>query len=64
MDPPPFKTFITYLIIWGTWLFTHDTLSKKREIDYAIKLDDLLYDNVSATSFPFGPGEVLDYTLV
>tara|TARA_B100000427_G_C15519878_1_gene599804 strand:- start:1905 stop:2099 length:195 start_codon:yes stop_codon:yes gene_type:complete len=63
MDPPPFKTFIVYLIIWFAWLYTHDNLSKKQEIDYAIKLDDILYNNVSSTSFPFGPGDVSDFTL-
>ena len=62
MDPPPFKTFIVYLIIWGTWLFTHDTLSKNHERDYAIKLDDILYNNES-TSFPFGPREFSDYNM-
>ncbi len=63
MDPPPFKIFITYLIIWFAWLYAHDNLSKKQEINYAIKLDDILYNNVSSTSFPFGSRDVSDFTL-
>ena len=64
MDPPPFKTFIVYIIIWGAWIFTHDMLSKKHDIDYAIKLDDILYKNLSETSFPFGPREFSDFNMV
>tara|TARA_B100000902_G_scaffold288540_1_gene274730 strand:- start:3282 stop:3476 length:195 start_codon:yes stop_codon:yes gene_type:complete len=64
MDPPPIKTFIVYIIIWGAWLYTHDALSKKHDSDYAIKLDDILYNNVSSTNFPFGPREFSDYNMV
>ncbi|MBA45910.1 MAG: hypothetical protein CMB31_04925 [Euryarchaeota archaeon] len=64
MDPPPFKIFISYLIIWFAWLYAHDNLSKKQEIDYAIKLDDILYNNTSSNSFPFGPREFSDFNMV
>ena len=63
MDPPPFKTFIVYLIIWGAWLYAHEALSKKHDSDYAIKLDDILYNNVSSTDFPFGPREFSEYNM-
>ena len=64
MDLPPFKTFIAYFIIWCAWLFTHDTLTKRRDIDYALKLDDILYKNSTETDFPFGPSEFSEFIMV
>ena len=63
MDPQPIKTFIAYLVIWGAWLYTHNALLKRQEREYAIKFDDITYNNVSSVDFPIGIGN-LDYTMM
>jgi len=60
----PFTSLIAYFIIWGTWLLTHETLSMNNEIDYAIKLDNILYNNVSTTEFPFGMRDFEEFNMV
>lgn len=62
MDVFPIKTFIAYMIIWGTWLVSHDALLIHQ--DYLVKLDSLIYNNcTSTTEFPYGPREFAQFNM-
>ena len=54
MDLPPIKTFLVYIVIWAAWVFTHDILVTKQKVNFALKLDDISYnDNVSFLDIQF-----------
>ena len=44
MDPPPIKMFILYFITWAAWVYK-DILVKKQNVNFALKLDDILYND-------------------
>lgn len=60
----PVGTFIAYSIIWGLWVLVGGGMVRYNEINYAIKLDDITYNNVSKTEFPFGPVQFSDFNMV
>ena len=54
MDPPPITTFVLYFVVWTAWVYTHDILVTKQKVNFALKLDDILYnDNVSFLDIQF-----------
>ena len=59
-DPPPIKTFILYFVAWAAWVYT-DILVKKQNVNFALKLDDILYnDSIRDIDII----QVSDYTLM
>lgn len=45
MDPPPITTFILYLVVWSAWVYTNHIFVTKQNINFALKLDDIIYND-------------------